>query len=191
MLTFAFEISFSRENGMDNYFLSNYGLFYHRALMFVNRYVADRGAAEDIVSDVMVKLWRTLDTDEVESPQSLLYVMLRNAMFSYFRRQKHTSSEKLDDISLRYELLESSAEDLAELDDIYRKLDATLDSLPEKTAQVFRMSRMQGMSNHEIALALGLTDKAVEYHIHKALVVLRRALRDYLPFNLFLLTLLR
>ena len=37
------------------------------------------------------------------------------------------------------------------------------------------------MTNREIAMELGISEKTVEYHISKALKVLRVALKDYLP----------
>jgi RNA polymerase sigma-70 factor (ECF subfamily) len=48
------------------------------------------------------------------------------------------------------------------------------------------MSRFGNQSNKEIAEALGLTVKSIEYHITKALKALRISLKDYLPlFDFF------
>ena len=57
----------------------------------------------------------------------------------------------------------------------------TLRLLPEQTRRVFVMSRMEHKSGLEIAQALGLSLKGVEYHMSKALKELRVALKDYLP----------
>ena len=43
------------------------------------------------------------------------------------------------------------------------------------------LSRFDGMTYNEIALELGISEKTVEYHISKALKILRSELGDYLP----------
>ena len=62
----------------------------------------------------------------------------------------------------------------------------TLYQLPEQTRQAFILSRFKDKSNREIAEALGISVKGVEYHITKALKALRVALKDYLPLLYFL-----
>jgi RNA polymerase sigma-70 factor (ECF subfamily) len=49
------------------------------------------------------------------------------------------------------------------------------------------MSRVEDKSNKEIAKKFGISVKGVDYHVAKALKVLRVTLKDYLPALLFLL----
>ena len=53
------------------------------------------------------------------------------------------------------------------------------------TRSVYLLSRYDGMSNKDIAVQLGIASKTVEYHISKALKLLRQQLKDYLPLLLF------
>ena len=59
--------------------------------------------------------------------------------------------------------------------------------MPLQTKRVFMMSRFEQKSGKEIAEALGITVKGVDYHIAKALKALRISLKDYLPLIYFLL----
>ena len=61
-----------------------------------------------------------------------------------------------------------------------------LAALPVQTREVLLRSRYHSQSNKEIAAALGISVKAVEYHITKALRVLRVVLKDYFPFWLLM-----
>ncbi len=45
------------------------------------------------------------------------------------------------------------------------------------------LSRFDGMTYNEIAMELGISEKTVEYHISKALKILRSELGDYLPLS--------
>ena len=50
----------------------------------------------------------------------------------------------------------------------------TLESLPEKTRTIFIMSRYENKTHKEIAEHLDLSTKSIEFHITKALGVLRK-----------------
>lgn len=60
-------------------------------------------------------------------------------------------------------------------------------SLPEQTRDIFIRSRYNNQSHKEIAETLGISTKTVEFHINKALKILRVALKDYLPVLMYLL----
>ena len=51
-----------------------------------------------------------------------------------------------------------------------------VERLPEKCREAFRMSRLEGLTNHEIAEVMGISDAAVHKHIDRAVRKLSRAL---------------
>ena len=69
--------------------------------------------------------------------------------------------------------------------EITRILEDTLASLPEQTRQIFIMSRYEGKNYQTIAKETNLSVKSIEFHISKALNLLRKELKDYLPCLLF------
>jgi RNA polymerase sigma-70 factor (ECF subfamily) len=173
-------------------FNSIYTANYRRAFMLVKRYVQDNSVAEDIVSDVMIKLWQTMKTSEIDSEEALLYTMLRNSSLNYLKHQQ-IEMEALENVSdhLQWELqfristMEDASCDLATLNEINNLVQVTLSQLPELTRRIFKMSRYDNKTNKEIAELLNLSQKAVEYHITKSLHELRAGLKDYLPVNLW------
>jgi len=58
-------------------------------------------------------------------------------------------------------------------------VDKTLGALPDQTRSMFVMSRRDNKPNSEIASQMGISVKGVEYHIAKALRVLRKNLKDF------------
>ena len=54
-------------------------------------------------------------------------------------------------------------------DELQHSIDRALDTLPQRTADIFRMSRYESLKNREIAQQLGISTTAVEKHISKAL----------------------
>ena len=52
--------------------------------------------------------------------------------------------------------------------------------MPEKTREVFMLSRYDGLKNQQIAETKNISQKTVEYHISKALQILKEELpQDY------------
>ena len=60
-----------------------------------------------------------------------------------------------------------------------------LAGMPEKTRIAFISDRLDGKSHKEIAEELGISVKGVEYHISKAVKLLRDNLKEYAPFLIF------
>ena len=131
--------------------------------------------SEDLVQDLFVHLWLQRTGITIEKAFNLyLFSALKNRIISYLRKQivQHTIS--LNDIDL--ETLSSQSANLVqewlslkEVQEIYSR---ELANLPEKSKQVFEMSR-SGVPNKEIAQLLDLSEKTVEFHISKCLRVLR------------------
>jgi RNA polymerase sigma-70 factor (ECF subfamily) len=145
-------------------------------------------ASEDIVSESLISLWQTLKKEAVEHPYALLLKILKNNALNYLKHQdvrqaamESISSKMIRDLDYRITTLEACIpEELfsAEINGIVEK---TLASLPEQTRRVFEMSRYEHLSVKEIADALSMNPKSVEYHITKSLKALRIALKEYLP----------
>lgn len=55
-----------------------YKQYYKKSLLFVNSYVNDAAAAEDIVSDSFINLWSAIKKEDVRNPLGMLLFILRN-----------------------------------------------------------------------------------------------------------------
>ena len=63
-------------------------------------------------------------------------------------------------------------------------LQVALRKLPPNIQTAFDMSRNQNMTYKEIAAEMSISPKTVESYISKALKLLRKELKDYLPIIL-------
>lgn len=150
-------------------------------------------AAEDIVSESIVKLWKLMSESDIEHPQALLFTLLRNKALDYLKHEavrknaeKEISEGLQRELNLRIANLEACNPDEIFSIDLMSKVNQVLNSLPPKTRAVFEMSRFEGFSVKDIARNQGLSPKSVEYHITQALKKLRFELKDYLPLIVFL-----
>jgi RNA polymerase sigma-70 factor (ECF subfamily) len=172
-----------------------YARYYRKCFLFARSYVHNEEVANDFAADAMMKLWENFDVaDDILNMQAYLLTIIKNLSINYLRREKlkltaHesilTSTQR--ELEFRISTLESCNPDVLFSEEVKSIFENTIASLPEKTKNIFIMSRMEDMSVKAIARELGISIKGVDYHISKALKELRLTLRDYLPAVLFLL----
>ncbi len=137
----------------------------------------DSEVAKGMVQDIFKSLWER--RDELEIITSVERYLLRSAklkVFEYLRnsriRQEH--AEKASHTAAHY------AENDVFYNCLKEQLVQLIDTLPAQCRNVFKLSREQGLSNREIASQLLISERAVEYHITRALSTLKTNLSDYL-----------
>ncbi len=169
-----------------------FGEFQQRFIRFAVSYIADRAVAEDIVMESFVAAWERRDQLTLESFPAYTLRIVRNKCLNHLRalgvRQRvndelHTHGTRM--LDMRISTLEACDPEELFSQEARKLVNRTLDTLPSRTREIFIRSRFAGESYKEIAAALGITPKSVEFEISKAMKELRVALKDYLPFFLF------
>lgn len=137
--------------------------------------------AEEMVQELFMKLWENRQKTLIEHPEAYLKTALRYSVIGFIKTKLVNAQAELGEASEQAaDQLADAGMDLAELS---VALENALNLLPPKTRLVFRMSRFEHRSTSEIAAQLGLTDRAVEYHITQSLRLLRFQLKDYLAYT--------
>lgn len=143
----------------------------------IRRYLVYRGAdtelATDIAQDVFMKLWQKDLEYEENGTKSLLYKMASDAFISHFRKTKVAAKYEQ---SMELKIETDNPEKQLQYKEMKVSYQKALAHLPEKQREVFLMNRSEEMTYKEIAERLGLSVKAVEKRMSKALGFLREKL---------------
>jgi RNA polymerase sigma-70 factor (ECF subfamily) len=147
---------------------------------FVLAHTRDADAAHDVVQETFVRIWDRRGSLQPEL--SLLALAFRIAM-NLVRddlRRKEARVRLSDRVPPPARPDGDDPLEQAQHALLAREVERILrDDLPEKCRAVFLLSRVEGMSNAEIASTLGIREKTVENHMTRALKTLRRELARF------------
>lgn len=172
-----------------------YKLYFPRLYTFSLKIINDSALAKDVVQNVFIKIWETRTSFSFDNPEAFVYKMVRNASLNYIRHLKVVDNLKsrVKDQYLGEELyyIDMVGDEPYILieKELQEKIFEVMNSLPDKCLAVFRMSRIEGLKNREIADQLEISIKSVEKHISKAMQIYRDNFADYLPLHIILLVL--
>jgi RNA polymerase sigma-70 factor, ECF subfamily len=142
--------------------------------------LSSRAVAEEIVQDVMLELWRRREALAPDSSvQAYLYQSTRNRALNHLRHEKVERRSEPQVTGPSAAGAPAPAQLVA--DEIAVALREAVAALPDRTREVFELSRMHGLRYSEIALTLGISVKTVEAQMGRALRTLRERLAPWLP----------
>ncbi|BEG99185.1 RNA polymerase sigma-70 factor [Bacteroides sedimenti] len=166
-----------------------------RYVRFANTYVRDLPAAEDIVVESLMYYWEnrhSLQEKDLNIPAYIL-TTIKHKCLNYLRHMQVHEEYSQDiqsytewELNTRIATLQACEPYDLFASEVKEIVQQTLKSLPEKTREIFIMSRYENKSYKEIAEKMGMTTKGVEFHVSKALKALHVSLKDYFPFFLYL-----
>lgn len=134
--------------------------------------------AEEIVSDVFVKIWKNQDNLTIRtSLHSYLFTSVRNQSIDYLRKAMRQRTQS-DEICAEFASDYDSPEERAISEELEVAIESAIEMLPPQGKKIFRLSRDQGMKYHEIAAHLNLSIKTVETHMGRSLKYLRETLLE-------------
>ncbi len=131
--------------------------------------------ADDAIQELFLKLWEKRDILREETLVPWLYAAGRNLFLKHKRHDAvHLKFVKTTEKEEPWE----EGPSIAEREEFDVRLQSVISDMPERCRTIFLMSRMDEMTNPEIASRLGVTVKAVEKQMTKALKILRLKLED-------------
>lgn len=157
-------------------------------LTFTYSYTRNWEEAEDIFMESMIALWEYRDRwEDSKRLHALLLTIIRNKALNHLelKRNRESIKEALNqhqqrELNLRIATLEECEPDKIFSTEIQYIVHKALEKMPAQSQRIFILSRFENLPNRKIAEQLQVSLKTVEFHITKALRILRVELKDYL-----------
>ncbi|WP_199118219.1 RNA polymerase sigma-70 factor [Pedobacter sp. ASV28] len=175
------EIQYGNKPAFDELFVA----YYDQLLAFAKQYTKQLESAEEITSELFVKIWLRRETlSNVLNPEVYLYVATKNACLNLIRSNKKRQQffteppieQVLEQIPHVYEMAMEDKE-------LIKILDLAVASLPGQRQIIFKLVKEQGLKSSEVAQILDLSKRTVENQLYKAVKTLAAAISDYLGYH--------
>lgn len=161
--------------------------FYPALCFFARRYVPVPGLAEEVVQDIMFKLWqRHKDFNDFNSVKSFLYISIKHACIDKAESERRKLNRD-NNWYLQQDHLEHNIEEHMIQSEVLMEISQAIEMLPGQCRKIMKMSYEQGMSGKEIADIMQLTVSTVNNQKARGVLLLRKALSYKALVTLFAL----
>lgn len=172
-------ISFSKGKISKQDFEHIYRQYWEKVFAICHANIQDRANAEELVQEIFKSIWER--REELEIRQHIEHYLITSAkmkVIEYFRKRSR-EEELLKNAAANIPTAENTTDLHVRYNDLQTHLLRTVNDMPEHCRIVYQYKRDKGLSNKEIASALQISVKTVEYHMSNALKILRQQLADY------------
>ena len=157
----------------------------NRSLMaYVLTLTQDHEQAKDIVQLSFVSLWKKRATLRPTHFGPLLFTTAKNLFIDHYR---HRLTQAKHYAELTHQALIDESEDDEHLREKIAKLRKTIEILPERCQQILRMTKLEGLTQQEVADYLGISVRTVDAQIRIAYTKIRESFDTSDAVILFLL----
>lgn len=176
------------EKEKEELFREYFAGYYNSIKLYALGILKDNDDAKEVAQNVFMSFWQNMES--VDYNNNVVGYLFLSAKWKCLRildlRKYSTQYKKYGKPDNYIDLAIARNSNLhsiwdSELIDI---VNHTLESMPEKTREVFVMNKFNNFSQQEIAQKQNCSVKNVEYRMASAMKILREALKDYLPFIL-------
>lgn len=152
-----------------------------KVVAFLTKLTHDQEISRDIAQELFLAIWKDREKlVQVKSLSSYLYTMARYKVFDYFDHLIVIDEYVSDYLKQNSEM--QSEEEILFAQELQNLIDDTVNKLSPQRQKVYRLSRVSGLSNEEIAVKLNISKRTVENHLTAALAVLRKVICLWLIF---------
>lgn len=156
-----------------------YNQYSNRIYKHAQRYLKSPVLAQEIVQDVFLKLWFERTKIKADKPiEAWLITVTRNKLINQFRK---LSRERIKDNCFDIAMItdKSDTEEKIISTELENQINTIINRLPQMQKQVYTFAKVEDLSYNEIAGRLKISPLTVKTHMARALVYIRKSLKQY------------
>jgi RNA polymerase sigma-70 factor (ECF subfamily) len=140
-------------------------------------YLKNDADAEELVQDVFLKIWEKREMlDASQNIKSYIFKIAVNNIYDFIRRKniENAFNEFAKD---NYIMQSVNTWETVIFDEMQGVINKIALKMPEQRRKIFQLSKIEGLSNNEIAERLNLSKRTVENQLYRSLIYLKERLK--------------
>ena len=165
------------QTALDRWFTEEILIHEDALLRYLHRSWRHRDEIHDLRQELYVRVYEAAARAFPTQPKAFLFSSARHLMTDRIRRSKVVSIEPMGDFEPSHVLVDDvSPERWSSGRQSLAQLSAAFDRLPDRCREVVWLRRVEELSQKDVALRMGISEKTVEKHIAKGMRLLADAL---------------
>lgn len=160
-----------------------YDRYWQKLYYVAHKRLKSSTAAEEVVQNVFLTIWRKRKTLKIEEPAAYLTAVTRYAVYHYVAAEKRRAQK--EGIASGRQMEAVAVEMMIDDKLLLEIVKQQANELPEKCRLVFIYNKLEDQPLPEVAERLNISVKTAEAHLTKALRLIRSRLKDHAFFIFF------
>ncbi len=172
------ELACRVKQGEKGAFRELYDRYAPRIFRFSLSYLKNNDDSEELVQNTFLKIWENrgkLDTEK--NVKAFIFKIAVNTIYDFIRH-KNIEQAYVDYQKLNFSPDENYTWHSVIYEEMLQNLHELMRQMPKQQQAIFQLSKIEGLSNDEIALKLNLSKRTVENHLYKAVSYLKINFQD-------------
>ena len=155
-------------------------LYYERLTNFAIYFLSSKEAAEEVVSDIFVKIWsKRKEIAKINNLDTYLYISVKNQSLNSLDKNK-INFQTITDADLDNLVNFYNPEKELEVHELIHDIDAAVENLPAQCRLVFKLLKEDGFKYKDVAEILDISPKTVETQLVRGLRKIARAIEPHI-----------
>jgi RNA polymerase sigma-70 factor (family 1) len=158
-----------------------FDIFFPPLKRFANTFLKHPEQAEEVASDVLIAVWENRHKlADIDNIRVYLYVIAKNKCLNVLKSRQSHPIISLDDISIDIAFTGKNPEQLCINSEVRKKIEKTVNALPQRCKLVFKLVKEENLSYREVAAILNISVKTVDAQLVIAFKKITEAVKlDY------------
>lgn len=183
MISIPEQLMYQIAAGNEQSFKKLYDCFYKKLYHFAFAIVKTREAAEEVVEDVFIKIWKAReDLINIRNIKVYLYTATKNTSLNFLAKKARESiTHPFDHIHIEVAEV-NSPETLMITAELHKKIRHAVEALPPRCKIIFKLVREDKLKYREVAEILNISVNTIDAQMAIAIKKIMTALRSDIDF---------
>jgi RNA polymerase sigma-70 factor (ECF subfamily) len=161
-----------------------YMAYMQHLLQFAKSIIRNHELAEEIVSDVFIRIWQNRKkVADIDNLKLYLYVSTKNTALNYLSRHFRKQSLSLDEMTVNLSTASYNPEELLITSEAVKRIEHEIRQLPPRCKLIFKLVKEDGLKYNDIAQLLNISVKTIDSQMAIAVKKISSAIHFELKRN--------